>query len=101
MFGIIVFPPQPLNHMTIVEQCATWNALTKCRTRLRGFNLYYGARSRCGRGVPGWRCLDLAALTMSLINPYVWPYPQLERMVYCTALRAREGDPSSLCDQQT
>ncbi len=38
---------------------------------------------------------------MSLINPYVWPHPQLERMVYCTALRDREGDPSSLRDQQT
>jgi hypothetical protein len=27
-----------------------------------GFNLYFGARSVCGRGTPGWRWLDLRAL---------------------------------------
>lgn len=56
------------------------------------FNVYYGARSHCGRATPGWRWLDLAALTVSLINPYVWPEPRLERLVYCTAPRDREGE---------
>lgn len=65
-----------------------------------GFNVYYGARSHCGRGVPGWRWLDLAGLAMSLINPYVWPDSYLERLVYCTAPRDREGDSTSLQDQQ-
>jgi len=65
------------------------------------FNVYYGARSHCGRSVPGWRWLDLAALAMSLINPYVWQEHELERLVYCTALRDREGDSSSRQDQQT
>ncbi len=65
------------------------------------FNVYYGARAHCGRGVAGWRWLDLAALATSLINPYIWPDPTLERLVYCTAPRDREGDASSLRDQQT
>lgn len=64
------------------------------------FNVYYGARSHCGRGTPGWRWLDLAALSMSLINPYVWPDATLERLVYCTAPRDREGDSTSRRDQQ-
>lgn len=65
------------------------------------FNVYYGARAHCGRGVPGWRWLDLATLAMSLINPYVWPAARLARLVYCTAPRDREGDPTSRRDQQT
>lgn len=66
-----------------------------------GFNVYYGARAHCGRGRPGWRWLDLAALARSLINPYVWPDARLARLVYCTAPRDREGDPTSRRDQQT
>ena len=27
-----------------------------------GYNLYYGGRGICGRGVPGWRWLDLRSL---------------------------------------
>lgn len=65
------------------------------------FNVYYGGRAHCGRRVPGWRWLDLRALAMSLINPYLWPMPKLERLVYCAAPRDREGDPTSLRDQQT
>jgi hypothetical protein len=68
---------------------------------LDAFNVYYGARPHCGRGVPGWRWLDLAALAMSLINPYVWQEHELEWLVYCTAPRDREGDSSSRQDQQT
>lgn len=64
------------------------------------FNVYYGARARCGRGVAGWRWLDLAALSMSLIKPHAWPGARLERLAYCTALRDREGDSSSQADQQ-
>ncbi len=45
------------------------------------FNVYYGARAHCGRGVPGWRWLDLEALAISLINPYIWLGPALERLV--------------------
>lgn len=65
------------------------------------YNVYYGARQHCGRGTPGWRWLDLAALAMDLINPHIWPGAQLERLVYCTALREREGDSTSLRDQKT
>ncbi|MCP2254285.1 hypothetical protein LY13_003052 [Prauserella aidingensis] len=64
------------------------------------FNVYYGARSRCGRGAVGWRWLDLAAMPMSLIKPHAWPGACLERLVYCTALRDREGDSTSQADQQ-
>ncbi|MEU6645697.1 hypothetical protein ABZ863_24540 [Saccharomonospora sp. NPDC046836] len=64
------------------------------------FNVYYDARSHCGRGTAGWRWLDLAGLAMSLINPRVWPGATLERLVYCTAPRDREGDSTSRQDQQ-
>ncbi|MFI9382718.1 NYN domain-containing protein [Kutzneria sp. NPDC052558] len=65
------------------------------------FNVYYGARSICGRGSAGWRWLDLAGLAMDLIKPQIWPEPRLVRFAYCTAPRDRAGDPSSLADQQT
>lgn len=65
------------------------------------FNVYYAARGHCGRGTPGWRWLDLGALAMSLINPYIWPGARLERLAYCTAQRDRDGDESSLRDQMT
>lgn len=65
------------------------------------FNVYYGARDQCGRGTAGWRWLDLPALLMGLVDPTLWPGAALERFVYCTADRDREGDPSSLMDQQT
>ena len=32
-----------------------------------GYNLYYGARSVCGRGTPGWRWLDVRALAENVI----------------------------------
>ncbi len=65
------------------------------------FNVYYGGRDHCGRGMPGWRWLDLAALSASLIDPRLWPSATLARVVYCTAPRDRAGDPSSITDQQT
>jgi hypothetical protein len=65
------------------------------------FNVYYGGRALCGRGTSGWRWLDIADLALDLINPHVWPAPELTRLVYCTAPRDRKGDPSSLADQQT
>lgn len=64
------------------------------------FNVYYGGRNLCGRGTPGWRWLDLAGLATGLINPYFWIDACLERIVYCTAPRHREGDPTSFADQQ-
>jgi hypothetical protein len=63
------------------------------------FNVYYGARDHCGKGTAGWRWLDLAALTRSLLDPVLWSGAVLERIVYCTAPRDREGDPSSILDQ--
>lgn len=85
----------------ISEQAADSLRRTRVGVYVDAFNVYYGARAHCGRGVAGWRWLDLAALATSLINPYVWPDPVLERLVYCTAPRDREGDSTSLRDQQT
>ena len=33
-----------------------------------GYNLYYGGRGICGRGLSGWRWLDLRAMASSLIT---------------------------------
>lgn len=65
------------------------------------FNVYYGARSQLGRGTAGWRWLDLAGLATDLIHPRLWPDAEIVRLAYCTALRDREGDPSSIADQRT
>ena len=65
------------------------------------FNVYYGGKDLCGRGVAGWRWLDLTALAESLLDPVLWPAARVTRIVYCTALRASAGDPTSLADQQT
>jgi len=51
-----------------------------------GFNLYYGARGICGKATPGWRWLDLRALSELLIaKRRDWSGATVERIVYCTA----------------
>jgi len=64
------------------------------------FNVYYGGRSLCGRYTAGWRWLDVGGLAMGPVNSRLWPDAVLARLVYCTAYRNREGDPSSLTDQK-
>lgn len=85
----------------VIDEPATSESPVRVGVYVDAFNVYYGARGHCGRGTPGWRWLDLAALALSLINPYFWPNAQLERLVYCSAPRDREGDPTSQSDQQT
>ncbi len=51
-----------------------------------GFNLYYGARGICGKGSPGWRWLDLRALSTHLLSRHsTWSAASIDRVVYCTA----------------
>lgn len=50
-----------------------------------GFNLYFGARGLCGRGTPGWRWLDVRALSNALLRHSGWAGAQIDRVVYCTA----------------
>ncbi|MFB8188684.1 NYN domain-containing protein [Microbacterium sp. NPDC055988] len=66
-----------------------------------GFNLYYGARRLCGRGAPGWRWLDLRALSHAILaGPgFSWPGATIERVVYCTARIKGAGDQSGQRDQ--
>jgi hypothetical protein len=66
-----------------------------------GFNLYFGARSLCGRGTPGWRWLDVRALAESVLTPS-WRErgARIERVVYCTARVSGAEDPSSPADQE-
>jgi hypothetical protein len=51
------------------------------------FNLYYAGRKLCGRGVPGWRWLDIRGLAASLAaeQPGIWGNATVVRVVYCTA----------------
>ncbi|MEO0024433.1 MAG: hypothetical protein RL196_874 [Actinomycetota bacterium] len=66
------------------------------------FNLYYGARDWCGKGEPGWRWLNVIGLVDSLIEQQRnWAGAEVERLVYCTALRPKSSDVTSLKDQQT
>ena len=51
-----------------------------------GFNLYYGGRGICGRGVPGWRWLDLRRLAQSVIATRSgWRNAFTRKVVFCTA----------------
>lgn len=60
------------------------------------FNLYYGARSHCGRGTKGWRWLDVR----KLVNPFVgWSGATIDRVVYCTARVDQVDSPNSWVDQ--
>jgi hypothetical protein len=61
-----------------------------------GFNLYYGGRSLCGRGTPGWRWLNVRALLTARLG---WPEAVLERVVYCTAVIDAATNPSGYHDQ--
>ncbi|MBD3942119.1 NYN domain-containing protein [Microbacterium sp. NEAU-LLC] len=63
------------------------------------FNVYYGARGQCGRGSAGWRWLDLLSLSSSLAEARFGPRAAIVGLAYCTALREKEGDPSSVRDQ--
>lgn len=51
-----------------------------------GFNLYYGARSICGRGKEGWRWLDIRFLSTRILERQ-WAHktPTIDRIVYCSA----------------
>lgn len=65
-----------------------------------GFNLYFGARSVCGRGTPGWRWLDIRALAEQLLTPsWIERGAHIDRVVYCTARVSGTEDPSSPTDQ--
>jgi hypothetical protein len=64
------------------------------------FNLYYGARKINGKGTPGWRWLDIPALALGLVDHNSWPNSGINKFIYCTALRTRDGDPSSQKDQE-
>ena len=65
-----------------------------------GYNLYYGARSLCGRGTPGWRWLDLRGLLEHVIAfQGSWKDTTLERVIYCTARVDSKTSPGAHADQ--
>ena len=59
-----------------------------------GYNLYYGARTMCGRGTAGWRWLNLRALAEDLLEKHkgMWPAAEVARVVYCTARISGAGN---------
>jgi uncharacterized LabA/DUF88 family protein len=65
-----------------------------------GYNLYYGARSSCGRGTPGWRWLDIRALAEHILRQRQdWAPATLKQIVYCTARVDATESPDSYADQ--
>lgn len=65
-----------------------------------GYNLYYGARNLCGRGVPGWRWLDIRVLAQHLIAGVPsWTDATIDRIVYCTAVIDAASNQSGFADQ--
>ncbi len=64
------------------------------------YNLYYGGRHVCGRGLPGWRWLDIRALMTSLVAAQRgWTATRVERIVYCTARIDAVTNPGGHADQ--
>lgn len=65
-----------------------------------GYNLYYGARSSCGRGTAGWRWLDVRPLVQSVIAAQgAWQSATISKVVYCTARVDAVTNPSAHFDQ--
>lgn len=65
-----------------------------------GYNLYYGARGLCGRGTPGWRWLDIRALSQRIITRRpLWAGATINRVVYCTAVIDAASNPFGYADQ--
>lgn len=51
-----------------------------------GYNLYYGGRGICGRGVAGWRWLDLRSLATQVVSRESgWSGVNSIHVVFCTA----------------
>ncbi|MFM6979871.1 MAG: NYN domain-containing protein [Micrococcales bacterium] len=63
-----------------------------------GFNLYYGMRDTFGRGTPGWRWLDVASLSDAIAQRHTRA-SKVAKITYCTALRTRPNDETSVADQ--
>ncbi len=67
-----------------------------------GYNLYYGGRGICGRGVAGWRWLDLRAMLEAVIAAQSpWSAVVGSRVVFCTARIRGRDNVSSQRDQDT
>lgn len=66
-----------------------------------GYNLYYGGRGLLGgRGVAGWKWLDLRALAQQLLDAHSgWSQAAADRVVYCTARISGAGNQTGQRDQ--
>ena len=65
-----------------------------------GFNLYYGARDHCGKGLPGWRWLDIESfVNRKMQERQKWQDFEISRIVFCTAERPNDHDVTSRNDQ--
>src|SRR5215475_542974 len=65
------------------------------------YNLCYAGRKLCGRGVAGWRWLDIKSLAQALVAEHAadWPGAGVDRVVYCTARISGSANPGGAADQ--
>lgn len=66
-----------------------------------GYNLYYGGRGLLGgRGVAGWKWLDLRVLAQQLLDAHSgWSQATADQVVYCTARISGAGNQTGQRDQ--
>lgn len=71
------------------------------RSTVDAYNLYYAGRKLCGRGVAGWRWLDIRSLAGALVaeQAVLWPGATVDRVVYCTARISGAANSSGAADQ--
>jgi hypothetical protein len=90
----------------LVRMTTTWTRVggvsVRGRVYVDAFNLYYGARTLCGRGTPGWRWLDIRTLVSDLVAAQVsWVGSAVTRVVYGTAridaVINLRGTPTKTC----
>jgi hypothetical protein len=77
-----------------VDDCPPTIPAMKVGIYIDGFNVYYGGESIMGKGVAGWRWLDMRAAFQAVAAAH-WHVTELTPVVYCTSRVLGRVDPGA------
>jgi hypothetical protein len=102
--GVVAEPPagaEPRSSLWGGVRLGGYGRTVRVSVLVDAYNLYYAGRKLCGRGVAGWRWLDVRSLASALVaeQAVLWPGARVERVVYCTARISGAANPSGAADQ--